>query len=499
MGSIASCGSSRKNVNNGISPVIDTEFPEVKNQAITSKDPREEDGDNQLQATDINTSITLDSFEDTSTAYKQSNEVDYDIYISYSPDDTEIVTSITAYLRNHGLKFWHLRYGSEKLKDNTDKGKAIVNAKVIIVVLSISYIKNKAKVDEVSLAYISNKPIVPLSLRYFREINQEMGFALKLTLSKLNWVFFCKKERYDKEYATVLEGVKREIRKISSHDEILENRRASFIEDDQFNFQEETASTVQHSSMSSAKSSLVTAVNFWDRHFQAQETTWVEFRKAFVSDYHDVLKRDYPDDRQEWLLQGVIWKDIFTKKDVIRKEEFTAFCGKNWSKPHKFLSCVSNQVASRLAIHEVFNMESTVRMAAVENLGKYQTPIVISALADLLDDTDPNIRAIASIALARTGVKSKKHIDKLILLLQDEDRLVRESACLSLGHMKAESSIINILNRWRNDPISHVREAALIALEEIGGEEANEAIRVTKLLGNEMNELNSYLLSENVL
>ena len=51
----------------------------------------------------------------------------------------------------------------------------------------------------------------------------------------------------------------------------------------------------------------------------------------------------------------------------------------------------------------------------------------------------------------------------------------------------------------RNDPISHVREAALIALEEIGGEEANEAVRVTKLLTSEMDELNSYFPFENVL
>ena len=67
---------------------------------------------------------------------------------------------------------------------------------------------------------------------------------------------------------------------------------------------------------------------------------------------------------------------------------------------------------------------------------------------DLLDNADPNIRAIASIALARTGVKDKKYIDKFISLLQDEDRLVRESACLSLGHIKAESSVPDILNRW---------------------------------------------------
>ena len=41
----------------------------------------------------------------------------------------------------------------------------------------------------------------------------------------------------------------------------------------------------------------------------------------------------------------------------------------------------------------------------------------------------------------------------------------------------------------RNDPIKHVREAAEIALTRMGGEDAEQAIHITKVLTEEMNNL----------
>ena len=41
----------------------------------------------------------------------------------------------------------------------------------------------------------------------------------------------------------------------------------------------------------------------------------------------------------------------------------------------------------------------------------------------------------------------------------------------------------------RNDVISHVREAAAVALEQIGGEEANQAMHMTKVLQDEIRML----------
>lgn len=49
-------------------------------------------------------------------------------------------------------------------------------------------------------------------------------------------------------------------------------------------------------------------------------------------------------------------------------------------------------------------------------------------------------------------------------------------------------SYISLLLR-RNDIISNVREAALVALKNIGGQKASEAIRVTTVLEKEIRAL----------
>ena len=78
----------------------------------------------------------------------------------------------------------------------------------------------------------------------------------------------------------------------------------------------------------------------------------------------------------------------------------------------------------------------------------FQSPAVIEALMQLLEDKDPNVRAVAAICLGRTKCTEEKVIDKLISLLKDGDRIVRQSACLSLGSMKAVKAIPHIGNIW---------------------------------------------------
>jgi HEAT repeat protein len=73
---------------------------------------------------------------------------------------------------------------------------------------------------------------------------------------------------------------------------------------------------------------------------------------------------------------------------------------------------------------------------------------VVDALLTLLEDEDPNVRAVAAICLGRTGTKDEVVVDRLIGLLKDGDRIVRQSACLSLGAMKAVKAIPHIGNIW---------------------------------------------------
>ena len=73
---------------------------------------------------------------------------------------------------------------------------------------------------------------------------------------------------------------------------------------------------------------------------------------------------------------------------------------------------------------------------------------MVQALIDLLEDADPNVRAVAAISLGRTGNNSDFVVDRLIALLKDSDRIVRQGACLSLGHLKADKAVPHIGHIW---------------------------------------------------
>ncbi len=73
---------------------------------------------------------------------------------------------------------------------------------------------------------------------------------------------------------------------------------------------------------------------------------------------------------------------------------------------------------------------------------------MVEALLRLLEDEDPNVRAVAAISLGRTGTTDERVVDKLMALLKDDDRIVRQSACLSLGTLKIVKAIPEIGKRW---------------------------------------------------
>jgi HEAT repeat protein len=169
-----------------------------------------------------------------------------------------------------------------------------------------------------------------------------------------------------------------------------------------------------------------------------------------------------------------------------------------------FWDRLQSHAVEKIAMKAVFSLESepAYRLKAIENLSKFKSMAVVEALIDLLWDKDPNIRAIAAISVAKSGYdKSSRRsgtdksaniedVDDLLTgLLSDKDRLVRESACIALGHRQCQKVVPSLLHLWRNDNISSVREAAQAALQNIGGDEANRALHMTTILQQEMKSL----------
>jgi len=95
------------------------------------------------------------------------------------------------------------------------------------------------------------------------------------------------------------------------------------------------------------------------------------------------------------------------------------------------------------------------------------------------------------VSLARTDSNDPVTSKFLMKTLNDKDRLVREAGCLALGHLKVEKAVSKLLHLWRNDVISHVREAANVALMQIGGPEVDRQMKVTKVLADEIRQLTS--------
>ncbi|CAH1801193.1 unnamed protein product [Owenia fusiformis] len=414
-----------------------------------------------------------------------------DVMVAYESADLEFVKWLTDKLEKAGLRVWYKGNPSDKSK--LQGGEAVLSSKVVVFVLSEDSAVDKACRDEVSLAYISNRTVFPVGMKYFRKISPYLDGGLKLMLAKINWSFFVKKETFEENFTTLFNGIQHEIakfnEKVASKPDTTDETGDIEIKDGEFRLSE-LLTTGNVEEMKDLKKDNEQKCDFWDRHFQDKtEAPWSEFREHFIEDYAERMQLFFTDEQTKWVI-NLIYKDIFELRKCLDRKLYDKFCGKNVEKDSDlFYNRLKDYAVGSFAMREVFNMESSVRMTAIKNLASYQTPGVIAALLELLEDADPNIRAVAALGLGKSGRKNRRVIDHMIKLLSDEDRLVRESACLSLGKMKTEKAVPHIIDLWRNDPIKHVREAAQVALSKVGGGEAAQAIKVTSVLSTEMEAL----------
>ncbi|XP_070573269.1 uncharacterized protein [Ptychodera flava] len=413
------------------------------------------------------------------------NKNTHDAMISFHQADTEFVKYLSGELKKNNIRVWRDDPTVNPVDAVSHKGQAIVESKVFLIVLSKDSASSKTCQDEVALAYISNKAIFPVAREQFALLSQYLDFGMRLTLAKLNWIFFEKQSDRQENFPQLLAAMKQEIEDLDAH----QNESASDLAETD---NEPPKFRMNYQRQKSRRNLLVDlrgSRDFWERTFgNTTEVAWIEFREKFIAEYEDRLATEFPEDKTRWLM-NLIYKDVLELSKTIQKKTYDSFCGDKQGDPDSFYERLKDYAVGSFAIREVFDMESTVRLDAIQNLSTFRTPSVITALLDLLDDQDPNMRAVAAISLGRTGKTNRKIVDRLIKLLGDEDRLVRESACLSLGHLQVESAVPNIVDLWRNDAISHVRNAAELALSLMGAEKAKEAVKVTKVLSDEMKSL----------
>ncbi|XP_035690300.1 uncharacterized protein LOC118425519 isoform X3 [Branchiostoma floridae] len=411
-----------------------------------------------------------------------SSEFGQDVMISYSHQDMDFMRKMRGSLEASGISVWVDEQGLGAGVDFLNKiGHAIVEAKVFLSLLSPNSVTSKYCKDELALAYISNKPIFPVAMATRDSLRKNMDFGMQLTLAPMEWVDFSDRDSFDVSFAAL---VHKFIAATKAGDE-------SKAPPSKAKPKLERPKTRQNLNKMTRLNSnpMDDESDFWERAFKdAKDVPWSKFIEAFDSNYSSLLdgmQISSDSEHKDWLMT-VLKREMTVDNNVLSRESYDEFCFVGGVKL-PFWQRVHEQAVESYTMREVFQMDSSVRLSAIEDLAKYRSKAVVDALLDLLNDTDPNVRAVAAVTLAKSGnAEDQEVIKRLLKTLQDKDRLVRESGCIALGYLRAKEAVPQLVHLWRNDTISTVREAASVSLEKIGGEEAEKAIHMTKVLSEEI-------------
>ncbi|CAH1232801.1 FAM65A [Branchiostoma lanceolatum] len=408
-----------------------------------------------------------------------SSEFGQDVMISYSHQDMDFMRKMRGSLEAAGISVWVDEQGLGAGVDFLNKiGHAIVEAKVFLSLLSPISVTSKYCKDELALAYISNKPIFPVAMATRDSLRKDMDFGMQLTLAPMEWVDFSDRGSFDISFTALTQKIKAATKPES---EVAEVTRPNL----------ERPPTRQNLNKMTRLNSnpLDDESDFWERAFKnAKDVPWLKFTEAFDKTYGSLLDGmliSSGSEHKDWLMT-VLKREMTVENNVLTRENYDEFRHVGGVKL-PFWQRVHEQAVESYTMREVFQMESSVRLSAIEDLAKYRSKAVVDALLDLLNDSDPNVRAVAAVTLAKSGnAEDQEVINRLLKTLQDKDRLVRESGCIALGYLRASKAVPQLVHLWRNDTISTVREAASVSLEKIGGEEAEKAIHMTKVLSEEI-------------
>ena len=98
------------------------------------------------------------------------------------------------------------------------------------------------------------------------------------------------------------------------------------------------------------------------------QVDWTDFKREFLIDYEEKLAEEFDAEKVKWFV-NLLYKDVLDLNKIITKQMYHKFCGKNVNaNAHHFYERLKEYGIGSLAMREVFDMESTVRLAAIQNL-----------------------------------------------------------------------------------------------------------------------------------
>ncbi|KAF6030805.1 hypothetical protein EB796_010881 [Bugula neritina] len=381
-----------------------------------------------------------------------------DIMISYSHLDKEIMLKLKDALEHHNISVWVDVVGLNAGVNFLNKiGQAIIDSKMFITLLTERTVASKFCQDELALAYISNKPIFPVSLQPQSEIFPKIPTGMKLQLARFEWTQISV-ENFNEDIQVLLKKLQACLDDMRSEGKDDVPDLSSPPAEDKLPFRKTLKRKVtrpklyQYNRSLSRCNSIIeqtedidAQAEFWDRNFgDLNAVQFDSFEASFTKDYERQLNMTYALSDREWFID-ILKRELEVEEDgFIHKEKYKEFITEELDgtlKEQPILKCVNDLAVENYTMKEVFNMDSSVRLDAINNLAKFGSVAVVEALLDLLDDQEHDVRATACISLAKSkaGDLSMK-IDRLMRCLRDSDRFVRESACVALGLFESRRS-----------------------------------------------------------
>ncbi|VDI42193.1 Hypothetical predicted protein [Mytilus galloprovincialis] len=377
-----------------------------------------------------------------------------DLMISYSHADKEFMNKLKDNLELNGITVWVDVIGLTAGVDFLQKiGQAILDAK---------------------------KALFPVAIESRETIQEHMDTGMKLQTASIEWSMFVDSDNFTGDFQKLLSKLKLELK-----DQGEEKNSKKRLKKQQNSFSNSLKQEKPD------KHLVENPYKYWsDLYKDAEMIPWQRFITDFTRIFQSKMDALFTGEDKEWLMANLYseMEDEDEEDEMLLKENFINFCKVDEEIQPLWLR-VEDHTRELYAMREVFDMDSSVRLEAIQNLGKFQSTTVINALRDLLRSTSSNVRAVAAVSLVKTGDKDPSTVDNLMKCLNDKDRLVREAGCLALGQLHAKKAVPKLLHLWRNDFISHVREAAQASLEQIGGKEVEEAMHITKVLAEEIRML----------
>ncbi|GFO15182.1 hypothetical protein PoB_004168700 [Plakobranchus ocellatus] len=438
------------------------------------------------------TAVSQPGLEEQTATLAFSVVAPVDLVLCYDVTEAEMAERLKDQLERAGMSLWLAALHDIITEDEVaDAARAVFSAQMMIVLMSESSVQRQQMQDLVSLATVVDHYIYPVAVESKRVILETAAANLKLQLTGCRWLELTEPSHMSSdEIHQLVSMVKNKFDILRSHtviDEDFGQVSSWAVRHQQILISGKQRTTVrftgdqladeggagaqreeEQAQDSSQTKNTITAAQFWDQTFpQNSSVPWDMFRAQLRSfslvDIEETLPRTCMQPLMATLRDGLVQKD-HQGTELVRRSTFVAFCS-DIDGEQDVWRTICEIAKYHQAVLDIFHKDSSVRIIAIDGIGSFGSPAVISGLRELLSDEEPVIRYLATASLSCCMLPGDQvSLAALMKVLDDSDWTVRRAACQAMARLGAHQAMDKLRKIWRNDTTTHVRAAAASAL-----------------------------------